>query len=386
MIFGPGELNKIGVEAKAYGKKAMIVTGKGSSSKFNILNRVLEYLKKENVETIVFDKVEPNPRTTTVDTAAQIARDNNCDLIIGLGGGSPMDAAKAIAAGAAENVPIWDMIPHGQTPRPLTKALPIIEIPTLAATGSEANCGGVFTNWEEHLKTVLFNPVLYPKVSIIDPELTLTVPENYTIDGGIDIITHVIEGFFTGVENTPIQDRFALSIVRTVIDNLPVVIKNPKDINARSQLSWASTLALSGLINLGRGGSFPLHAMEHALSGYYDISHGRGLAILLPRVMEYSYSSRPEKYAIMTKELFGADYKSMDETQLAKSSVESMIDFLKSVKCYLTLTDVGITDDSKFEQMADDTLRIYSADGKSLYNPKPLFKENIIEIFKMCME
>lgn len=386
MIFGPGELNKIGIEAKAYGKKAMIVTGKGSSSKFNILNRVLEYLKKENVETIVFDKVEPNPRTTTVDTAAQIARDNKCDLIIGLGGGSPMDAAKAIAAGAAENVPIWDMIPHGQTPRPLTKALPIIEIPTLAATGSEANCGGVFTNWEEHLKTVLFNPVLYPKVSIIDPELTLTVPENYTIDGGIDIITHVIEGFFTGVENTPIQDRFALSIVRTVIDNLPVVIKNPKDINARSQLSWASTLALSGLINLGRGGSFPLHAMEHALSGYYDISHGRGLAILLPRVMEYSYSSRPEKYAIMTKELFGADYKSMDETQLAKSSVEGMIDFLKSVKCYLKFSDVGITDDSKFEQMADDTLRIYSADGKSLYNPKPLFKENIIEIFKMCME
>jgi len=148
MIFGAGEIDKIGIEAKAIGKKAMIVTGKGSSSKFNILNRVIEYLKKENIDAIVFDKVEPNPRTTTIDSAAQIARDNNCDMIIGLGGGSPMDAAKAIAAGTVENKPIWDMIPHGQNPKPITKALPIIEIPTLAATGSEANCGGVFTNWE----------------------------------------------------------------------------------------------------------------------------------------------------------------------------------------------------------------------------------------------
>jgi len=386
MIFGAGELNKIGVEAKVIGKKAMIVSGTGSSSKFNILSRVMDYLKKENVETVVFDKVEPNPRTTTIDTAAQIARDNNCDLIIGLGGGSPMDAAKAISAGAAENVPIWDLIPHGQTPTPLTKALPIIEIPTLAATGSEANCGGVFTNWETHEKAVLFFPVLYPKVSIIDPELTLTVPENYTIDGGVDIICHVIEGFFTGVENTPIQDRFALSIVKTVMENLPKVIDNPADINARSQLSWSSTLALSGLINLGRGGSYPLHAMQHALSGYYDISHGRGLAILLPRLMEYSYSSRPEKYAMMTRELFDNDKNSMDENQLAKASVDGMIDFLKSVKCYLKLSDVGIADDSKFERMADDTLRIYSADGKSLDNPIPLYKEDIIKIYKMSME
>ncbi len=385
MIFGPGELNKIGIEAKAIGKKAMVVTGKGSSSKYNILNRALEYLKKENVEVIIFDKVEPNPRTTTVDEAAKIARDNNCDLIIGLGGGSPMDAAKAIAAGAAENIPIWNLIPHGQTPKPLTKALPIIEIPTLAATGSEANCGGLFTNWETHQKAVLFHPILYPKVSIIDPELTLTVPENYTVDGGVDIICHVIEGFFTGVENTPIQDRFALSIVKTVMENLPTVIKNPADIDARSQLSWASTVALSGLVNLGRAGSYPLHAMEHALSGYYDISHGRGLAILLPRLMEYSYSSRPEKYAMMARELFDADKNSMDENQMAKVSVDGMIAFLKSIKCYLKLSDVGITDDSKFELMADDTLKIYSADGKTLYNPKVLYKEDIIKIYQMCM-
>jgi alcohol dehydrogenase YqhD (iron-dependent ADH family) len=384
MIFGPGELKKIGTEAKALGRKAMIVTGKGSSSKFNILSETLGYLKNENVEIIIFDKIEPNPRTTTIDMAARIAREGNCDLVIGLGGGSPMDAAKAVAAAAAANVPIWDLISHGQTPKPLTKALPIIEIPTLAATGSEGNAGGVFTNWETHEKAVLSNPILFPKVSIIDPVLTLTVPENYTIDGGIDIICHVIEGFFTGVENTPIQDRLALSIVRTVMDNLPVVIGNPKDINARSQLSWASTVALSGLINQGRGGAYPLHAMQHALSGHYDISHGRGLAILLPRLMEYSYSSRPEKYAFLARELFGV-HGFKNEAELAKESVGEMTKFLKSVKCYLKLSDVGISDDSRFSIMADDTIRIYSGNGRYLNNPRPLYKEDIINIYKMSL-
>ncbi len=384
MIFGPGELKKIGTEAKAFGKKAMIVTGKGSSSKFNILNETLGYLTGEHIETVVFDKIEPNPRTATIDTAAQIARKNKCDLIIGLGGGSPMDAAKAIAAASAENAPIWDLIPHGQKSKPLTRALPIIEIPTLAATGSEGNCGGVFTNWETHEKAVLSNPILFPKVSIIDPVLTLTVPENYTIDGGIDIICHVIEGFFTGVDNTPVQDRLAFSIVRTVMDYLPAVIANPKDINARSQLSWASTVALSGFINQGRGGAYPLHAIEHALSGYYDISHGRGLAILLPRLMEYSFSSRPNKYAFMAKELFGIG-GAKDEMELAAESVSEMIRFLKSVKCYLKLSNVGITDESQFSKMADDTIRLYSGNGRYLNNPRPLYKEDIINIYRMAL-
>jgi len=132
-------------------------------------------------------------------------------------------------------------------------------------------------------------------------------------------------------------------------------------------------------------GSYPLHAIEHALSGYYDISHGRGLAILLPRLMEYSYSSRPEKYAMMARELFGINENSKDENQMAKASVDGIIKFLKSVKCYLKLSDVGITDDSRFEQMADDTLKIYSADGKSLNNPKLLFKEDIIEVYRMSL-
>jgi len=344
---------------------------------------VIDYLEKEDVLSVVFDKVEPNPRTTTIDEAARLANEKGCDFIIGLGGGSPMDAAKGIAAASAENAPVWDFIYHGQSaPRRITKVLPMIQIPTLAATGSEANAGAVITNWETHEKAVLFDPHLFPKISIIDPQLTVTVPKNYTIDGGIDIITHVIEGFFTGADETPIQDRLSLSIVRTVMDYLPQAIIKPDDINARSQLSWCSALALSGVVNSGRGGAFPLHDIEHALSGHYDISHGVGLALLLPRLMLYTYQSRPGKFAFMAKELYGIT-SDKSESELAYSAIEETIKFLRSVERYITMKDVGIKDESKFEQMADDTLKIYSARGDYLDNPKRLYKDDIIKIFKM---
>ncbi len=384
LIFGPGEIEKVGVEAKNLGERALIVTGKRSASEFGIVHKVTDHLEKEGLWAVVFDKIEPNPRNTTIDEAARLARENNVDLIIGLGGGSSMDAAKGVAAAAAENAPVWDFVSHGQpVVKKVTKALPIMMIPTLAATGSEADAGGIISNWETHEKAGIFSPLLFPRVSIIDPELTVTVPTDYTIDGGVDIICHVIEGFFTGADDTPIQDRFSLSIVRTVMDYLPRVIENPKDIDARSHLSWASALALSGMINSGRGGPFPLHAMEHALSGHYDISHGRGLALLLPRLMTYTYESRPAKYAFLARELFGiTDDKS--EKQLAKISVKKMIEFLDSVERYITLPDVGIKDDSRFAQMAEDTLRIYSREGY-LANPKKLYKEDIIKIFEMSM-
>jgi len=387
IIFGPGKLDQIGIEAKNLGERAMIITGKRSSSEHGIINKVKDYLQIEGIGAVVFDKIEPNPRSSTIDEAAALARKNKCDFVIGLGGGSPMDAAKGVAVAAVTGEPIWDYVRHGQpVPKPIKTALPLIEIPTLAATGSEANSGAVITNWETHEKAGLFSPHIFPKVSIIDPELTVTVPEDYTVDGGIDIISHVIEGFFTGADNTPIQDRFSLAIVKTVMDYLPKVVRNPLDVDARSQLSWASTMALSGVINLGRGGSFPLHAMEHALSGHYDISHGRGLALLIPRLMEYTYQSRPDKFAMMARALFDErDEGDDDETEIGRRAIDGMIKFLESVGRHLRMKDVGIEDESKFEQMAEDTIRIYATNNEYIDNPKPLYKDDIIRIFKKAM-
>lgn len=383
IIFGPGTIDQVGVEAAQLGKRAMIVTGKKSAAKFGLIDKVSTLLKKEDVETIVFDKIEPNPRTTTIDEAGKIARESNCDFVIGLGGGSPMDAAKAIAIAALEAKPIWDFIPHGKAPfRPVKRALPIMEIPTLAATGSEADAGGVFTNWETHEKAVLFSPHMFPRVSIVDPELTVTVPADYTADGGVDIICHVIEELFTGADNSPIQDRFAMAVIKTVMENLPPVLENPKNIEARANLSWASAVALSGMVNSGRGGSYPIHALEHALSGHYDISHGRGLALLLPAIMEYSYKARPDKYAMLAEELFGIHRNGQSDEDLAEKGIAEMKKFLTSIDCLLTFNDVGIADDSRFEKMADDTLRIYGVDGQYLENPKRLYRDDILTIFR----
>lgn len=382
IVFGPGKLDKIGEEAVQYGKRALIVTGKRSASAHGIINRVTDILEREGVAAVVCDKIEPNPRSSTIDDAGELARTNKCDMIIGLGGGSPMDAAKAIAVAAVEAQPIWDYIPHGQAiVKPIKQALPILAVPTLAATGSEADAGGVITNWETHEKAVIGSPLLFPKVSIIDPELTTTVPKDYTIDGGIDIICHVIEGLFTGDENTPIQDRFALSVIKTVMENLPKVVEDPNNVDARANLSWASAVALSGMISSGRGGAYPIHALEHSLSGHYDISHGRGLALLLPAIMEYSYKSRPVKYAFLGEELFDIHRDGQSDEELAVKAIGQMKQFLQSVGRLITMKDVGIANKAKFEAMADDALRIYGVDGEYLDNPKKLYKKDILAVF-----
>lgn len=382
IIFGAGTIDRIGAEAKQLGRRAMIVTGRRSASAFGIVNRVTDYLEREGVAAVVFDKIEPNPRCTTIDAAGELARQNKCDFVIGLGGGSPMDAAKGVAVAALETKPIWEFIRHGQTRvLPVTKALPIMEIPTLAATGSEADSGGVISNWETREKAVLGSPLLFPQVSIIDPELTLTVPADYTADGGIDIICHVIEGFFAGADNTPVQDRFAMGVIKTVMENLPIALHDPANIEARANLLWASAVALSGMIGSGRDQAFPIHALEHSLSGHYDISHGRGLALLLPAVMEYSYAGRPAKYAMLAEELFDIHRDGHSDEELALAGIEAMRRFLASVGRLLTMSEVGIGDDSRFGVMADDALRIYGVQGKYLGNPKPLYRQDILNVF-----
>ncbi|MFH2036472.1 MAG: iron-containing alcohol dehydrogenase [Candidatus Zixiibacteriota bacterium] len=382
LIFGVGEIAKAGTEAGRIGRHALIVTGKSAAKKHRIIDKVGGYLDAAGVKYTVFSEIEPNPRNTTIDKAAGIAREKGCDFIIGLGGGSAMDAAKGIAVSAAMNEPVWDFIYSGKAkPKPLTKAWPTMMIPTLAATSSESDSGGVITNWETHEKAVLGSPLLFPVTSIIDPELTVTVSKDYTIDGGIDIIAHVIESFFTGVKNTPIQDRFSMSIIKTVMENLPKVIKNPGDVEARSNISWCATVALCGIVNQGRGGSFPNHAIEHALSGYYDISHGRGLAILIPRIMRFTYEARPEKFAFMARELFGVT-DGKPEIELAKMAVDKMVEFLNSVERNITLQDVGITDKSKFKNMAEDTIRIYGG-GEYIENPRRIYKDDVIKILEM---
>jgi alcohol dehydrogenase YqhD (iron-dependent ADH family) len=384
--FGAGKISDIGKFLKPVGKKPLIVTGKSSMRKFGVLDRISDLLKKAGMKPTMFAGIEPNPRHTTCDKAADLAREKGCDSIIGLGGGSSMDAAKGIAITAKTGHSVWDYVYTGpeKPQRKIEEALPIVCIPTVAATGSEADAGGIISNWETHEKTGIWGPALYPRVSVVDPELTITCPPDYTADGGVDIIAHVMESYFTSTSEAYLQDRFTESIVRTVMKYLPRALKDGADIEARTHLSWSSTVALSGLINSGRGGSFPLHAIEHVVSGHYDISHGRGLALLLPALMDYTASARPEKYMEMGENIFGLRLQDEDTDHAAKISIDAMKGWLASIERFLTFTDLGI-DDSKFEAMADDLVRVYMRDKGHLQNPRPIDRKGALEIFRMTL-
>ncbi len=386
IYFGPGKFNLIGKFLKPVGKKALIVTGKSSMRKMGVLDKAVELLKKAGIDSIVFEGIEPNPHHSTCDNAAAIARDANCDFILGLGGGSSMDAAKAIAISAKSGHSVWDYVYAGpdKVYRRITEALPIVCIPTVAATGSEADSGGVITNWETHEKSGIWGAALFPTVSIVDPELTISCPKEYTIDGGVDIISHVIESYFTGTSESYLQDRFSESIIMTVMKYLPRAMRDGADIEARTHLSWCSTLALSGLINSGRGGSFPLHVLEHAVSGHYDISHGKGLALLLPALMDFTRPARPEKYIEMGENIFKMRFDGDDINHASQISIDAMKGWLASIGRLQTFGDLGI-DDSKFEAMADDAVRLYMKDDGYLANPKRIDRAAVIEIYRMTL-
>lgn len=360
IIFGRGEVEKAGAEAAKLAGKALLVTGRTATRKTGVLQRVVSSLEEAGVEVVVFDKIEPNPRTHTVDEGGRIAREEGCELIIGLGGGSPMDAAKAIAAVALSGHPSHEYITGNKTGRwrellPVQEALPVMTIPTLAATGSEANSGGVLTHEATKEKGGIGGPALFPKVTIIDPELTFTVSPEYTADGAVDMFTHLYEAYLTGEEDAIVQDHLTEGLIRAAVENGPIAVQEPTNYEARAALMWASTLALIGLAGAGRGGSFPMHQMEHTLSAYYDISHGRGLAILAPAYFKRVAEDRPHRLARMGRNCFGVTEQ--DDKLAADKTIEAVIKWFESMNVYLKLSDLGIKRESLAE-MADESVRV----------------------------
>ncbi len=387
IVFGAGRLSGLGEETAKVGTKAILVTGKRSAKETGLLGRAVASLEGAGVSVTVFDRVEPNPRSATVDEGAVLASERACDVVVGLGGGSAMDAAKALAVAAYDPGNVWRYVNHGDPSSfiEVKTALPIVLVPTLAATGSEFNAGSVITNWETHEKALLWAPHLYPKVSIIDPELTLTVGREYTIDGAMDIVLHAMESYFNNRESTPLQDRISEGIILTVMEYLPGLLKDLGDLEARTQLSWCSSMALSGIASCGREGlGYPVHAMEHALSGHYDISHGRGLAILLPHWMEYCCGAAPALFARFAERVTGLSRASGEsDGALAERGVAAWVAWMKKNEAYHTLAEVGI-DSSRFEVMATDTARIYG-DGERIGGVRPLSVADMVELYTRCL-
>lgn len=303
IVFGIGSLSELGKEAKAIGEKALIVTSPEIQST-GILDRVSKDLVAHGLGTLAFSEVESNPQSGTVDKGAEIARLEKLDLIVGLGGGSAMDAAKGIALASGHDESIWKYTEKKIVPIHHVPAL--IQVPTLAGTGAEISRGAVITNWETHVKKSIISPLIQARVAIIDPELTLTVPDRAARAGAVDAFSHAVEPYITSQDKAPLTDGIRETIMKIVMNYLPVMVQDPKDLESRVQLSWASTLAMSQIARLGGGGGFmPCHGLSHALSGYYNISHGESLAALLPAWMSFTCPAKQERFNQLGVRVFG---------------------------------------------------------------------------------
>lgn len=371
LIFGAGALARLGEVARDHGRKALLVTGSGSIKRTGVFDRAVASLGAAGVSIVECAGIEPNPKITSVRRGANIARREGCDLVIALGGGSTMDAAKVIAAAVFYEGDPWDMIGHGQENWVIpTRALPIITVPTLAATGSEMNNGAVISNEDMQVKSFVLADCLFPQVALVDPELTLTVPKDHTAYGVCDIITHVTEGYFNWTDGTPIQDRFAEGVILTAMEYGRKAVADGLDLEARTQVQWASIVALNGWVQAGTGtAAYPVHMIEHTLSALHDIPHGAGLAVVNPAWMRFAAKARPERFAQFAQRVFGLMPAGRDNIRLAMEGIDRFEDFLRSIGCPTRLSELGIGDELISRYAEDATLVAHDENGNLLGRP-----------------
>lgn len=381
-IAGPGELKKVGIEAKKLGKKAFLVTGKSSMKKLGILDKVTDYLKKEGIEYLLFNEIEPNPRSTTVDKGGRLAKKENCDFVIGLGGGSPMDASKGIAliARSEEGVSIWDYIFCVKNPRPITVVpLPIMLIPTIPATGSEGNAAAVITNLKLHQKVHILHPALFAKVAIIDPKLTLSLTNEQIAYAGVDIICHLLEPYLTCTEEASVKDRMAEGIIIAVFENVLKAIEEPENIQARYSLSIAGNFACSPFRFIGWNGKGYLHWIEHCLSAWTDIPHSEGLSCIL--ISWLTYLSKLKFFSSRLSTFGKRVFKTADN----KKIIEQFLKWMKRIKVKIKLDKLS---DELINKMADTIMDVYSAGTNIIDYPSgdKYTKEDFEKIYKNAMQ
>lgn len=376
LVFGENTIESIGDHlSKHKVKKVLIVYGKGSIMKNGVYDTVIESLNKNNIEFIELSGVKPNPVLSKVQEGIKLSKDNGVDGVLAVGGGSVIDSSKAIAAGACYEGDVWEFF-EGEGK--VKEALPLFTVLTLSATGSEMNSGGVITNEEQGKKWSFGSPLLYPKVSILDPSVQRSLPANQTVNGAIDAISHVFEAYYGGTESTDMLDELSEGIIRTVITHTRELLKDNSNYKSRSELAFAATLALNGLNGVGRKGDWASHSIEHSLSVLNDIAHGSGLAIIMPAWMKYAYKEDVKKFAKCASHVFNINEGSDEEKAL--KGIEALRTFYKEIGAPITLKEVGV----KREDLD------FIADNAAMLAPlgtlKPLYRDDIYKILEIAFE
>ena len=379
IFFGKDQIQVLPEQVKKYGSRVLMVYGGGSIRKNGLYESVTGLLKAAGIEVFELPGVEPNPKITSVREGAEICKEKSVDLVLAVGGGSTLDCAKVIAAAALSEEEPWALVKDS---RKISGALPVASIITLSATGSEMNCGAVISNAETKEKLATGHPDMAPKFSILDPTYTFTVPKYQTASGAADILCHVFEVYFSQTDAF-LQNRLAEGVMRTVITYAPRAMADPTDYEARANIMWASSLAINGLLEYGKVSEWTMHGMEHELSAFYDITHGAGLAILMPRWMAHALKAETlEKFCAYAENVWGIRDGASKE-DMALRGIEKTKTFLFDVlQLPETLKDVGIGEEN-LALMAHQAVRRSPTGTIGTFDR--LSEKDILEIYRNCL-
>jgi alcohol dehydrogenase YqhD (iron-dependent ADH family) len=378
VIFGKDTESAVGAEVKRHTDKVMLHFGGGSIKKTGLYDRVMKSLKNGGVEVVELGGVVPNPKLGLVRKGIDMCRKEQVGLILAVGGGSVIDSAKAIAVGTPYKGDVWDFAENRSVPE---KALPVGVILTIPAAGSETSQYSVITNDEGEypLKrdvVVQNQQVIRPEFAIMNPELTFTLPPFQTACGVSDILSHVIERYFTSVQEVELTDRLCEATMKTVMHNGPIVLREPENYAARAEIMWANSIAHNDLLGTGRTGDWSSHMIEHELSALYDLTHGAGLAIVIPAWMKYVYRYNLPRFAQFATRVMNVDtnFESLEQTCL--EGIEKLEAFYTTMGLPTRLKDVSIPDD-KFEVMAEKSVKTGSI--------RKLAKDDVVEIYRIAV-
>ncbi|MEH7732910.1 iron-containing alcohol dehydrogenase [Bacillus pumilus] len=379
LMFGKGQLDGLKSELARYGKRVLLVYGGGSIKKNGLYDNVISALSEAEADVFELSGVEPNPRLTTVKKGIDICQNEKIDFLLAVGGGSVIDCTKAIAAGAEYDGDVWDIISKKTTAQ---KALPFGTVLTLAATGSEMNPDSVITNWETNEKYVWGSSVTHPAFSILDPEHTYSVPENQTVYGMVDMMSHVFEQYFHNVKNTPLQDRMCFAVLQTVIETAPKLLEDLQNYEHRETILYAGTIALNGTLQMGYFGDWASHTIEHAVSAVYDIPHAGGLAILFPNWMRHTLDHNVDRFKNLMLNMFDIETEGKSDRDIALEGIDKLSAFWTSLGAPSRLADYDIGED-QLDKIADIAAKEMEYGGFG--NFMKLDRDDILSILKASL-
>jgi len=379
VLFGNGERHQLGNKLGKKYKKVLLVVAKGPFRENGLYDEIRQCLEKSGIKVFDMPDIDSNPLLSSVRAGSKICKENLIDCVVALGGGSAMDCSKVIAAAAKSDIDPYNFLWGDRVP--IDNALDTVMIPTIAATGTEINNTAVIVNDETKEKFYCESPYLFPKIAILDPEITATVPIKLTVWGAMDILSHTFEFYFNGYTKSEFQNRFSEAIINATMKTVEDLVKDPSDLYARGELMWCAVMAWGGgLTKIGRGNpDMGVHAIEESISGYFNTHHGGGCGVLTPRWMELVFSDSLKVFARFARNIFNVD--SSDDKTAAIKGINRYKNWMKKVGGPNTFFDLGDKEfrDEELEHVAKTAWKIY---GGKIGRLKELSLDEIIGILK----